>query len=486
MEFISNKRIHSILSLFLPPFVGVIIGMFFLGSSLFTMMAVCLLPSLLLIKAKPEIGILAIVVLISSVFFEAWVPLIPIGVGSFNIADVILLSLLCTILFNLVIDKEFRLIRTPLDKPLVLFYLAAIISACIGIFQHHMDFHTTIRIFRIVTYYLLFFAVTNLIRDERQLRFLVKGLFFIGCIVGIAMLAQALLGESVRLMPGRIEKAGTFHMTFEATRVLPPGQTLVYVLFVTSVCLIALDRKAFLKTGHYLLVFFTGIGVTLTYNRSYWVACIVCFIMFMLFTPIQARKRIVFKSLLLVLSVALILSLFLLSKPSGRAREALTSISARFSSLFAAKELYDSDSLDYRRIENRYALPKIAKNPLLGIGLGNEYRPKVFGPDDDLLYYIHNGYIWILMKTGLIGFVPFLWFFLGFIVRGFRNWKNIRNNYLRSLVTGFTLSGAGVALANIVNPMFMQWFSIVVLSIIIGLSEGIIRLNEREVLKQSE
>jgi len=85
------------------------------------------------------------------------------------------------------------------------------------------------------------------------------------------MLAQAIIGESVQLMPGRVEAAGTFQKSYAATRVLPPGEALVYVLFITSICLIVYKKMVSLMVWRYLLFLTSGIGIALTYNRSYWV-----------------------------------------------------------------------------------------------------------------------------------------------------------------------------------------------------------------------
>jgi len=52
---------------------------------------------------------------------------------------------------------------------------------------------------------------------------------------------------------------------------------------------------------------------------------------------------------------------------------------------------------------------------------------------------------------------------------------------LKSVVVGFMLSGVGILLAAIVIPVFMQWFAIVVIATMIGLTEAIIRINEEKV-----
>ena len=339
------------------------------------------------------------------------------------------------------------------------------------------------RVFRILTYYLTFVVVTNLIRNKRQFIFTINGLFLIASVVGIAILAQAVIGESVQLMPGRVESAGVFGVTYSATRILPPGQTLIYVLFTTGVCLLVFGKNEHLKLRNYFIIMLTGIGVTLTYNRSYWVACILSFILIITFADPVAKKRIII--IFLIWFSSIMISLFILSNFDNRENATIVSLSDRFSSLFMGKKLYESDSLEYRKLENQYAFPQIAKNAVFGIGLSNDYRPKFYEVGDDPTYYIHNGYLWILLKTGLIGLLPLLWFFLVFIIRGYKNWRKIEDNYFRSLLIGFTLSGTGVVLITFVIPMFMQWFSIIVLSTIVGISETIINFNKKQESKIS-
>ncbi len=480
LDIASKKRKSHIWPLLFVVFVGFILGyIYYLKFSNLAIAIVCGFLLLPILRLKPEIIILSIVILVSSIVFEEALPGVDIGIGYFHLADVLLLSLICLIPLKCLLDKGFRLVKTPLDVPLSLFYLAVLISACVAIFYYERSFSRTMRGVSVVTYYLVFFAVTNLIRNEKQVRFLVKGLFCIGFVVGIMMLAQAIVGDSVQLMPGRVEKADTFDVVYEATRILPPGQALIYVLFITSVISIALQDRKFVSLWLYFVTFLTGIGVTLTYNRNYWVSCIFCFILFMFFVDSEVRKRVIRIFLIGFLVIGLSVLPFLLSNPRGGVVQTMTAISDRFGSLFTGRKLYESDSVEWRRIENEYALPQIANNPLVGIGLGTPYRPPVFGPDDNLTWYIHNGYLSIALNFGVIGTLPFLWFYLGFILRGFRSWKKIENKYLKSVVMGVTLSGIGMLGATMVAPMFTELYSIMVISIMAGLSEVIIRINER-------
>lgn len=433
---------------------------------------------------KPEIGILAIVVIISSIIFEEALPLIPIGIGSFHIPDVFLLFLFCTISFKLITDNNFRFVKTPLDKPLILFYCSVLISAGIATIYFNVDFNMVMRQFRCLTYYLTFFVVTNCIREKSEIRLIIKGLLVIAAVVGVAMIIQAVIGQSFLLMPGRVEMATTLGLRYQSLRILPPGQTLIYVMFITIVCHLVIINKPFLKKSWaFILLITIGIAICLTYNRSYWIAIIFSSNILILITTTKVKIRIMAISFIVLILISV--SLPLLLRASPKMQETFISFSNRFTSIFKAKQIYYGGSIGWRKMENRIAIEKIKKYPIFGVGLANEYRPATYG-DRELTRYIHNGYLWIALKMGLLGLFTFLWFYMKFLIRGFVHWKSIKDEFLRSSILGFTLSGLGILLANIVNPMFMQWFSIVVIAVMTGLTEAIIRINEKDLKRSSE
>ena len=194
---------------------------------------------------KPQIGLLTIIAIISSIIFEEALPLIPIGIGSFHITDIILLFLLCMILFKLITDKNFPLVKTSIDLPLSLFYFTAMLSAFISIFYYKTDFNIVMRLFRHLTYYLIYFVITNLIQDKKEVKIFIKLLFTIAIIVAIVMIIQALVGETVQLMPGRVEALRTLEKEYSVTRILPPGQDWIYASFITAICMVIFTNKSF-------------------------------------------------------------------------------------------------------------------------------------------------------------------------------------------------------------------------------------------------
>jgi hypothetical protein len=427
-----------------------------------------------LIAFKTEIGILLIVILLSSIVFEKSLPLIPIGIGSFHISDVILLFMLGIVGFKTINIGAHGYVRTPFDLPLALFLMTALASTCIAIMHHGTDINQILRTLRVITYYLIVILITNLIRDEKQIRILLRGVFVIAGAVAATMLVQAIIGDSVQLMPGRIEAAATFDKHYEALRILPPGQTLIFISLITAICVVTFRQNKILLLSSYLyLIILLVISIVLTYNRNYWIGLFLAICLLTVITGIESKKRL----LALLLAVAILAGSLgpLLGNLSGRVDKAFYAVSGRLISLFAGKKLIKSESLEDRYVENRYALKQIGDHPILGIGLGNAYRPEVFGLNDELTNYIHNAYLWILTDMGLLGFLLFFWFYFRFIIRARNNWRKIQDNFFKAAVVGFMVSGIVMLFMAMVIPIFMEWNSIVVIATMIGLTEAIIR-----------
>lgn len=443
---------------------------------------------ILSILKRPEIALLGILIATSSIVFEDRLPLIPIGVGSLHIPDVILLALLGLIILRWLVEPSFKMVRTPLDWPLLSFYSVALLSTFIAIFRSSVAFSIGFREVRVVTYYLTFFIVTNLVREDRQLFLLLRGLFLLATIVAAVMIAQFLLGESVRLMPGRIETLSTQSMSHEGiARILPPGQSLILVAFIATTATLVLDKFRPMNMFRFLQWGLLGLAVLLTFNRSFWVGvslglCILAYLI-----KGQDRQRLVGWALVVMFLVPAILLLVFVA-PESRAASLVSASLERLGTLGSGKTLGES-SLQHRYVEYEYALPQITPPSLIGLGMGARYRPwdpraDWKGPDDSSSFdgraYIHNGHLWMLLKSGLLGYLCLVWLSFAFLLRGFKYWRRIPNPQMRGIVLGFTLTYLGVLIGAVVNPMFMQWFWTPVIGIMMGINEIVLRKVVRE------
>jgi len=153
----------------------------------------------------------------------------------------------------------------------------------------------------------------------------------------------------------------------------------------------------------------------------------------------------------------------------------------------ASSGTLQEDSLQDRGLEMEYALPQIVTHPLLGLGFGARYRPwdprldwkAAGGSGYDGRAYIHNGHLWILLKSGFLGYLCLVWLSLVFLLRGFRNWWSVFDPQMRSVVLGFSLTYLAVLIGAVVNPMLMQWFWTPIIGIMMGISEVALRGGSR-------
>lgn len=430
------------------------------------------------INKRPELALLGILIATSSIVFEEQLPQISLGVISLHVPDLFLFSLFGLILFRWLTEQEFKLVHTPLDRPLLIFIGVTLLSTAFAVIHSSVEIETARRAIRIMSYYLAFFVVTNLVRDRRRLDSLLNGFFFLATVVSAAMVAQYLIGSSTPLLPGRVEALKTQGAIYEdVTRLLPPGRSVVMVAFITIFCILIMKKVKL----HGILLFLQwcliGIALITTFLRSYWAALIIAFILLATMVKGTDRKRFIGWSLA-VLCILSIISIPAFVEPkSGVGRIIVASLSRLFT--LGSSKTINERSLQWRYVENKHALRQIISHPLIGLGLGAEYRPydaRIDNPGTKPdRSFIHNGHLWILIDTGLIGYFALLWLSLAFLIRGFRYWRNVGDLRLRGVVLGFSLAYLALLFAAVVNSTFVQWRWTPVIGIIMGINEVIIK-----------
>jgi hypothetical protein len=459
--------ILGVISIWLPPY--------------FLLIGVAGVIYLVVAWSWPEIALLGILLFASTVFDIYAYPSIPIGVGNLIISD-ILIFVLIGIIFLRVIVRTSTFVHTPLDLPLLAFYSAAILATAVGIYKSRVTFNQSLGEVRVINFYLAFFIVTNLVRNEKQIRRLLNGIFLLAFFVALIMVAQYILGDQVKIIPGRVETLGTAGVTEAGvTRILPPGQSLVVVVFISQVVLSVFDRRPSGYMIRLLLAGATGLAVLLTFFRNYWIAFALA--MFFAGLLVSVRDKLKYAKILLwsILIGAIILTPFLTIK-GGRVEKLIEGATVRLSTIFNPDTSKES-SLTYRYIENEYVFPQIVSHPLFGLGLGANYRPRDPRLDfskplaQSLTWYIHNGHYWIMVKIGLIGYLFFMWLFLRFIKRGFQNWKRIPDPFLKGIVLSFAVTILSLQFSVFVNPVFTNSWWAPVIGIMLGISEVILHLN---------
>lgn len=415
----------------------------------------------------PEFGLLAILAYTSSILDEALLPPLSIGIGSLHLADLLLLYLFGLLGIRLLIDPGFRFRRTAADVPLALFVGLAILATGMGLLQGETPVDEGTRGLRHLGYLAIFFLITNLVRTSQQWRRLWMGVLWLAGITALASLLQSLLGPEFALLPGRIETVKTQGMIQEGVaRIIPPGESLIYVGLILST--LALTRPGGSRLLGAVRLGLLTLGLLLTYRRMLWGSAILAVLGSLWLLHPGQRVQLLAKALGLSLATGFAIALVWMAAPESKTGQSIAAISERLITIVDL-DLYrrgdpDLQTLEQRAIENRYALAQLERPSLLGTGLGIAYRPCLSLDDEECVnpHYLHNSYLAITLKLGLIGLLAFLWLVVVTLARGFRLIRqavdtSVEGAWRRELVTGSTLAFAALLPAMLLEPYPFIW-----------------------------
>jgi hypothetical protein len=433
----------------------------------------------LIVVKKPEIGLLGYLVITSTIIDEGLLPRVSVGVGRLVLTDLILLVLFGVTIVRLLVEKDFKLNPTPLDLPILAFVGLALFASFYAIQQGTLTINQSLGEMRSIVSYLAFFLVTQLIRSKAQVTFFLRGVLYLSLVVAAAMVVQFLVGDAVHILPGRVETVTVQNASYAGiTRVLPPGQSLIFFACIALVAVLltrSIQGQTLTRVAQLGLI---GLAIVLTFNRNFWIGVAISLAAMIVLVGYAGRRRL---AIFLLLGVVLA-SLFVPvveAEPGGKVTGLINAFSARFVSLISGDPL-NENSMQFRYVENSYAIPEIGRSPLIGSGLGATYRPtdrRLDWEEYDGRAYIHNGHLWIILKTGFLGYAAFLVMSGVLLWRGLRYWKTISSADLRGVFLAIGLAYVGIFIVAVVNPVFTQLNWAPVFGMLMGINEVILKVG---------
>ncbi len=442
-----------------------------------------------IIMKRPEVALLGILIATASIVFENQLPVISLGI-SLHVPDFLLIGSFALIVLRALVNPNFKLMDSPLNRPLLIFFSITLLSTLLALFKSTLNYKEAIGPIRIFSYYLTFFIVTNVVRERRQLNLLLNGLFLIATIVAAAMVAQYVVGSSFAIIPGQVQTLSTRDSAFEGvTRIQPPGLSIVLLSFVTILCILVLEK---FKPNGWLKISQTGLlgmAFALTFLRSFWAALFMVFSLLVFLLRGYDRQKLLNGGMVIISSLVVIL-LFIYTIPDSKATGLIDASLNRFGTLFDSDTYRGKDgSLNWRKLENGYAFASIASHPWIGLGVRFTYRPwdtRLDGahPDPTVVDFrksIHNGHLLIMLQSGLLGYLSFAWLSAAFLIRGFGSWRRVANPRLKGVVLGLSLVYLVILISTMANGLFMQWNWTPVIGILMGTNEVILTRFRQEI-----
>jgi O-antigen ligase len=404
----------------------------------------------------PEFIILLIIGCVSRLLPAQFNYYLEVAGRGFFLTDFLFFSLLAVMFLKLLADI-----------PLLVLGVAVITGAATATFIHNINFSDTTPEARILLYYLIFFPVTNLIRSKGQLNRLVRGLFLIGILMALVMIVQAIFGTSINL----IDKS-TLMGSGELVRFFNPGFLLVHLTLMVLLCGLALrvdHHRRYLKLA---LIIVLGIALLLTLGRNLLVSTALSLGVLAFLLRKRQLPRLVVNGIFIAAAAFGIFGAIQILGIVPNIFRYFSLYISRFTQLFTANLLSPEDNLGWRWNEILFAWPKLMDNPILGIGLHTPYRPP-FYVGDKITNFIHNAYLMLWLRTGLLGLIAFLWLSFRFLSRGFRYWRSISDRLAREIVLGLTLGYLSMVISNLVAPTLVSDLNTALIGVILGINEVI-------------
>ena len=492
MQF-SYWKNQNFLNLTIAALAGVAIALaaLFLKPLVVVMLIVVLIGAVVLVL-YPEFGFVGILVLLSSILSEEQIPTIEVGPLLVYATDLLVIALLAIMVIRLLVDSDFKLEKSPMTIPLLAFWGFALLSTILHLLSDEIVIGDGIQEMRIITYYMLFILFIHLIRDKKQLDRFLSLLFFLATITAAANLLQYVLGDSITFLSGRVEEFTTAETQMaDVTRITDnPGEGLITTAFIVLTIRLFLSQFKFNNLFHFIQWGIIGGAMLISFNRTHWaVAGISLVVTFFLTSPDQRKKILSWGlSLLWLVPLAFIPALLF---PDSSYGELVNAALIRITSLFSSQAYTDptESTIVWRAFEYRYGLPQIAEHPFFGLGMGADYRPYIealdgygsLGP-----HYTHNGHLWIAMKGGLLSWLSLMVFMVIFIVKGFLNWKKVKDPDMQSLALGFTLVAVSIIIASILHPIIMTLFWTPLLGIIFAINHVIFKFYVQDEKDESQ
>ncbi len=360
--------------------------------------------------------------------------------------DLVLIAVALAWFARTAIFKELGLIRkTPLNRPIFAYVASLVLATLLGVYLGNVaplrGFFFTLKY---IEFFVVYFMAVNFVQDERQMgRLLVTA--FVTCAISAVMgIAQIPSGERVAApFEGKYGEPNTF------------GGYLVFMLaLILAQALSA--RTLPIQLGWASFAALLAVPLLFTLSRSSWLACIP-----MLLTLVALSQR----RLILMMGLGVLVILGPLAFPKQ--------VVDRYSYTLDAKE----DRSEYRLGERRFDSSTAARFDSFQVGLRGVAKRPVFGYGVTGFAFMDAQFIRVLVETGLVGLLTFLWLLWRLFQVAWNTHKRLEGSRFEWLTLGYlaglaamVIHGIGANTFIIVRIMEPFWFMTGIIALLPALS----------------
>ncbi|MFH1097659.1 MAG: O-antigen ligase family protein [Candidatus Desantisbacteria bacterium] len=321
------------------------------------------------------------------------------------------------------IKKEVKLPSTPLDLPIIFFWLISVIAIVFSVKPS-----ISITMLQKIPYFFLPYLMVANIKDKKKLLLLIQFLLISTTLAAISGISNYINGA---------ERAYTHALEINALAIF------LLVVFPFAIVLFIYKKSLWLKAINGLMALIIMSGIILTYSRSTYLAIVGIAIIIGFFV-----KKVRYLSFfILCLSIILFLSL------TGF-RNHTKSISC------------DSSERPYIW---QIGWQMFKDHPFTGVGVDCieiEY-PKYMGSQTkwEIRNNIHNNFIQEMAAKGIGGLIAFLWLLGSFFWIGVNTYKRDSDNIQKGIILGCMAGYIGLVIDGCFESYFFAWIWLFIMGV---------------------
>ncbi len=344
-----------------------------------------------------------------------------------------------------------RLLRSPVGASLLVF-LALCVSSLVLVALYGGSAMWWLRDLVRFSYLLLFFPVAGAVKSRRH------AFIVLGC------LAAVILYHGVLTIAGYAQAVASTEALWQLRyQRLALHEIFAMATLVASFAAFLRARTRAVSVAALVLGLIGLIALGVSFTRGYWMAAgLACtLVAVMLRGPV--RRIAAFWLVLLVVIVSGGITIF-----SAKFIGILISMADRLSTFTSPLRVL---SVQERMAETRAALDMIRSSPVFGRGLGAEVS--YMSPLQHHVVtgsFVHNAYLFIWLKLGLIGLVSFLIFYVQGVRMAVRAAARSASPLARALLVSCVAVLIAAVPLSFTSPQFYDKSSALVLALMLGLS----------------
>jgi O-antigen ligase len=368
--------------------------------------------------------------------------------GGFRFHEAILLGAFLFAAIDLLMYRRLNLRRSPIDGAVAIFLLAALLSAGVGLFYGN-SLSLVLRDVRFPLYYGTVFLVTSFVDREMALRIFVPVLVLAGLAVSLEYILE-FVGAIDLSVGSRFKRVARLQGLS-----LPIG-----LIFLVNQYLH--DPRRYGRGVLVALAVPMGLAFVLTVGRGMWAAFAIGLVASILrYMGSTGQRRRVGRAVMLVCGVLVLFgtTVFLFQRVTG------ATVGAHALERSRTFVDFERDVHMLGRLQSyRLAVEAFVEHPLMGLGQGTTLDVPMFNEqmkryESMTTWTLDSLYLTLLVKTGLVGTLAFLWLLWRVLRLAHETYKTAGDPAARAFAAAATaviiaMAALGVSDGSMVNGRF--------------------------------